>query len=229
MNHRTLTGASSALRFQIMPAGSIRCNAVVIWHEQSRDAVIVDPTDDARPVIAFSKRLGLKVHYVLLTHGHFDHSADAERACVVFSCPGALHSDDHPIYFDIPRLALAYGQTISPRTQTLARLNDNQTIEALPDFPIVVLHVPGHSEGSVAFHLPNAQWLLGGDTLFHGGVGRTDLPGGDTHKLIESVQQRLYRLPEQTQVIPGHGTITTIGHERSNNPQAKATRIEPTL
>lgn len=229
MNHRSLTGACGALRFQIMPAGSIRCNAVVLWHEETRDAVIVDPTDDARPVITFSKRLGLNVHHVLLTHGHFDHAADAERACVEFACPGSLHSDDHPIYFDIPRLALAYGQTISARTHALGWLNDNQTIETLPDFRIVVVHVPGHTSGSVAFYVPDAQWLLAGDTLFHGGVGRTDLPGGDVLKLIESVQLRLYRLPEQTQVIPGHGTITTIGHERSNNPHANATRIEPSL
>jgi hydroxyacylglutathione hydrolase len=229
MNHRTLTGACGALRFQIMPFGSIRCNAVVLWHEESRDAVIVDPTDDARPVIAFSKRLGLNVHHVLLTHGHFDHAADAERACVEFSCPVSLHPDDHPIYFDIPRLALAFGQTISARTHDLDRLNDNQLLAALPDFPIVVMHVPGHSLGSVAFYLPDAHWLLAGDTLFHSGVGRTDLPGGDIHKLIESVQQRLYPLPESTQVIPGHGTITTIGHERSNNPHANATRIEPSL
>jgi glyoxylase-like metal-dependent hydrolase (beta-lactamase superfamily II) len=229
MNHSKLTGTSKELTFQIIPSGSIRCNAVVLWHGRSRDAVIVDATDDARPVISFCKRLELRVRQVLLTHGHFEHAADAERTVQEFGCTVSLHRDDHAIFFDIPRLALSFGQTISPRKLTPAPLVDNQTIAALPDFPIMVLHVPGHSEGSVAFYLPEAHWLLTGDTLFHGGIGRTDFPGGNATQLVASIESRIYTLPEQTQVIPGHGPITTVGDEKRRGLNLAEPHIEPTL
>ncbi len=229
MNDNRSTGSSGALRFQIIPSGSISCNAIVLWHEHTHDAVIVDPSDNAKAVIDFSVRLGLQVHQILLTHGHFDHAADAERAMKEFACPASLHADDFPLYFDIPHHAPLFGLNVSARTLALSQVTDNQTIEALPDCPIEVLHLPGHSEGSVAYYLAKAQWALVGDTLFNGGVGRTDLPGGNTRKLIASIQTRLYSLPEYTLAIPGHGPTTTIGHEKRNNPYVCAARIETTL
>jgi glyoxylase-like metal-dependent hydrolase (beta-lactamase superfamily II) len=229
MNHSRLTGSCAELRFQIIPSGSIRCNTVVLWHEDSRAAVIVDASDDSRPAIAFCKRLDLRVHAVLLTHGHFEHAADAERAAHEFRCAVCLHSDDHALFFDIPRLALSFGQTISPRKLTPEPLHDRQIINAFPGYPIQVLHVPGHSEGSVAFYVSEAQWVLTGDTLFHGGVGRSDFPGGNADKLVASIENCLYSLPEQTQVIPGHGPITTIGDEKRRGVNLAEPHIEPTL
>jgi glyoxylase-like metal-dependent hydrolase (beta-lactamase superfamily II) len=229
MNHSKLTDTSGALCFQIIPAGSIRCNAVVFWHEQSRDAVIVDPTDDARPAIAFSRRLELRVRQILLTHGHFEHCADAERAATELACPAFLHADDHPLFFDIPSHALSFGQTISPRTLTPLPIADNQVIQALPEYPIMVLHVPGHSQGSVAFYVPAAGWVCVGDTLFQGGIARADLPGGDASKLTDSVERRLFALPDHTLVIPGHGPITSVGDEKRTRATQTAPRIEPTL
>lgn len=228
MNHSKLTGTSGPLHFQIIPAGSIRCNCVLVWHERTRDAVIVDPTDDARPCIAFSRRLGLRVHHILLTHGHFEHCADAQRAATELGCPASIHTDDIGLFFDIPEHARSFGQTISPRELRPLTLADNQVFESIPGFPITVLHVPGHSEGSVAFHVPAAEWLCAGDTFFQGGIARSDLPGGNPGKLVESVA-RLDALPDNTLVIPGHGPITSVGQEKQSRAQSTTPRIEPTL
>ncbi len=229
MNDERLAGSFGDYQYKIIPSGSIACNAVVLWHERTLDAVVVDPTDDARPVIDFSKGHGLHVHQILLTHAHFDHAADAERAMTEFACPALLHADDLSLYFDIPNHAPLFGLNVSKRTLALTQVKDRQTLAVLPDCPIEVLHVPGHSAGSVAYYVPTGQLAFVGDTLFHGGVGRTDLPGGSTRKLVESIQTRLYALPEATFVIPGHGPTTTIGQEKRNNPHVRAARVERTM
>jgi len=122
---------SGPLRFQILPSGIISCNAVVLWHEQTRDAVLIDPTDDAKGVIAFARERKLSVHHVLLTHGHFDHAADAERAMTEFSCPASMHDNDLSLYRDIPIHAPQFGLHVSPRTLPIGRIADEQVIEFL--------------------------------------------------------------------------------------------------
>lgn len=109
----------------------------------------------------------------------------------------------------------------------LSQVRDQQRISVFSDFEIQVLHVPGHSAGSVAFYLPQAGWAFVGDTLFYSGVGRTDLPGGSTRKLIASIQNVLYALPDDTIAIPGHGSTTTTGREKRLNPHVRAARVEP--
>jgi glyoxylase-like metal-dependent hydrolase (beta-lactamase superfamily II) len=229
MHDNRSSGSCGEFRFQVIPAGSISCNAGVLWHELTRDAVIVDPTDDARPAIEFARRQGLCVHQILLTHAHFDHAADAERAMNEFACPALLHADDFALYFDIPNHAPLFGLNVSKRSLELSQVKDNQIIEDLPDYPIEAIHVPGHSAGSVAFFVPRACVAFVGDTLFNGGVGRTDLPGGSSIKLATSIQTRLYGLPDGTLVIPGHGPTTTIGQEKRNNPFVRAARVESTV
>ena len=217
MNDNDLSAVSGPLRFQILPSGIISCNAVVLWHEQTRDAVLIDPTDDAKGVIAFARERELSVHHVLLTHGHFDHAADAERAMTEFSCPASVHDDDLSLYRDIPNHAPLFGLQVSPRTLPIGRIVAEQIIEFLPGYPIEVRHTPGHTAGSVAFCLANAAWTFAGDTLFNGSIGRTDLPGGSSKSIISSIRNRLYSLPDETLVIPGHGPTTTIGNEKRHN------------
>jgi hydroxyacylglutathione hydrolase len=227
MSEICLTGACGAVRFQIIPSGCISCNAVVLWHEETRDAIVIDPTDDATRVIEFSTQMGLHVHQILLTHAHFDHAADAERAMTEFSCPASLHADDLPLYLEIPFYAPSYGLKISPRTLALTQVKDRQSIRLVPDCELEVLHLPGHSPGSVAYHAAKAGWVFAGDTLFNSGVGRTDLPGGSTRKLIESIRSRLYALAPDTIVICGHGPTTTIGREKRFNPYVRVDPVEP--
>jgi hydroxyacylglutathione hydrolase len=217
MNDDSLSAISGPLRFQIIPSGIISCNAVVLWHEQTRDAVLIDPTDDAGSVIEFARERELVVHHVLLTHGHFDHAADAERAMTEFTCPASLHDEDLWTYRDIPNHAPIFGIQVSPRTLVLARVADGQVFECLPGYPIEVRHTPGHSAGSVSFCVAGAAWAFVGDTLFNESVGRTDLPGGSSKSITASIRTRLYSLPDETLVIPGHGPTTSIGHEKRHN------------
>jgi hydroxyacylglutathione hydrolase len=227
MSEICLTGSCASIRYQIIPSGCISCNAAVLWDEGTRDAIIIDPTDDATTVIGFSRDLGLRVRQVLLTHAHFDHAADAERAMTEFGCPGSLHADDLPLYLEIPFHASHFGLQVPPRTLALTQVRDRQSIDVLPNCELEVLHVPGHSAGSVAYYAPKAGWAFVGDTLFHSGVGRTDLPGGSTRKLIASIQSRLYALANDTIVICGHGPTTTIGREKRFNPYVRVDSVEP--
>jgi len=227
MSDNSLTGSKGALRFQIIPSGCISCNAVVLWNGDSGDAVIIDPTDDATAVIAFVTDHNLSARQILLTHAHFDHAADAERAMVAFNCPAALHADDLPLYLEIPLHAPNFGLKVPARTRPLSQLHDGQMLTALANCEIQVLHVPGHSPGSVAFYVAEAGWAFVGDTLFNGAVGRTDLPGGSMKKLVASIQNRLYALDGATLAICGHGPTTTIGQERRSNRFVREAPVEP--
>lgn len=217
MSDNSLAGSSGSLRFQIIPSGCISCNAVALWNDDSGDALVIDPTDDATAVIAFVTDKGLAVRQILLTHAHFDHAADAERAMAAFECPASLHADDLPLYLEIPFHAPNFGLSFPPRTKPLSQVRDRQTITALSGCAVEVLHVPGHSPGSVSYYVAEAGWAFVGDTLFNGSVGRTDLPGGSTKKLVASIQNRLYALPNDTLAISGHGPTTTIGREKQWN------------
>lgn len=228
MSNVGLMGSCGELHYQVIPSGCINCNAAVVWHETSRDAFVIDPTDSASDVIDFVKSSRLKVQQILLTHAHFDHAADAERAMTEFACPTGLHADDLPLYLDIPYHAPKFGLSVPPRTLALSQVRDNQLLDLIPGYTVEVLHVPGHSPGSVAYHIAETAWAFVGDTLFHGSVGRTDLPGGNSKKLFASIQQRLYQLPDHTIAICGHGATTTIGREKQFNPHVRNAKVEPT-
>lgn len=205
------------------------CNASVIWHEQSRDAVVVDPTDDARRVIEFVKSHGLTTRQILLTHAHFDHVADTDRAINELGCQAWLHADDLPLYADVPWQGAIFGFKLAPTRLPVSEVKHGQVFDVFAECPIRVLHVPGHSPGSVAYHLATPGWAFAGDTLFYGGVGRTDLPGGSAQKLVTSIQEQLYRLPDETIVIAGHGPTTTVGREKQSNPFVRADNVSSSV
>jgi len=198
------------------------CNASVVWNEETRDAIVIDPTDRATSVIEFVKEQKLQARRILLTHAHFDHAADADRAIRELGCEAVLHPDDLPLYKEIPWQASLFGLKLPPQHSTLSPIQDQEVLELFPGFPISVLHVPGHSAGSVAYYIAKTGWAFVGDTLFFGGVGRTDLPGGSSKQLVSSIRERLYTLPEQTIAVPGHGSTTTIGREKRLNPFVRA-------
>jgi glyoxylase-like metal-dependent hydrolase (beta-lactamase superfamily II) len=206
-----------ANRYQVLPSGSLECNSAVVWNDESREAVLIDPTDDARAPLSFVERHGLTVKYLLGTHGHFDHTADAERAMTALGLKLRLHPLDHGAYQRIPQHAAMFGVRFSARTQPIEEVNEGETFSVCPGLTLQTLAVPGHTEGSVAFYVPEGPWVFAGDTLFAGSVGRTDLPGGSFEQLTNSVLNVLYRLPDDCVVIPGHGPTTTIGQEKRTN------------
>ena len=197
--------------------GLVRTNCYIVYSEKSKKAVIIDPAADSRRIMEEISGLGVVPEAVLLTHGHFDHMLAAESLKNGYQIPICVHKADaelvkHPdLNCSQQFLHMAYA--ISANEE----LEDGQNLRFL-DGAFTVLSTPGHTEGSCCYYAKNDNVLFSGDTLFQGSVGRTDLPTGSTAKLVNSIREKLFMLPEDTLVLSGHGDQTTIGEEKQYNP-----------
>ena len=199
-------------------------NALVV-HDGS-EAALVDPgtatREERAAVEAYVEALGLRVRHLLLTHGHIDHvfgCAHFQRLYGATADHGGwqMHPADEPLLANAVVQGELFGVRVDPPPAPAHRLAAGDTV-ALGAHRFRVLHVPGHSPGSVAFYAEADGLLVGGDVLFRESVGRTDLWEGNADTLAASIRDTLYALPDATRVLPGHGPETTIGHERAHNP-----------
>ena len=204
---------------ETFPVGPLQCNCTVLGDPATHEAIVVDPGDDFDRVTAVLARHGLRCRAIVNTHTHIDHVGangalrDATGARVM------LHEADLPLYDNLAVQAEFLGLfPPPPRSPVDEHIHQGDHVRA-GGLDLEVLHTPGHTPGSLCFHLPGAApLLLSGDTLFAGSIGRTDLWGGDFDQEIASIRERLFPLDDRTRVIPGHGPATTIGHERRRNP-----------
>jgi len=171
------------------------------------------PTGSAQWV----RDLGVKLDLLLITHGHVDHIDDAAKIKQIFGCQVAYHPDSLPLITD-PNFFKRFGFFFEADPVAPDFLIEETPELILCGLAFRVLLVPGHCPGSLCFYSSTHQFLIGGDVLFAGGIGRTDLPGGDYNLLIQGIREKILVLPEATKVLPGHGPITTVGEERQNNP-----------
>ena len=199
-------------------------NALVV--HDGTDAALVDPgtatREERQAVEAYVAARGLRVRHLLLTHGHLDHVFGAAHFAGLYGAHAEhggwqMHPADEPLLAAAVAQGEMYGVRVDAPPAPAHRLADGDTVR-LGDHAFEVLHVPGHSPGSVAFYAEADGLVLGGDVLFRGSVGRTDLWGGDTETLLASIRERLLVLPDATRVVSGHGPETTIGEERAANP-----------
>lgn len=196
----------------------------ILGDPETKEAVLVDPGGDADLILDTIKELGVTIKQILITHGHFDHFLAAGEIRDELKVPIYLHSNDKILWNFLPVQLQAMGMTL-PRyiAQNLGQpdhwLEDGQSLQVLDG---TVLHTPGHSSGSCCFHFAKSRILIAGDTLFRGTVGRTDLMGGNSQSLTDSILTKLYVLPDSTYVISGHGANTYIGHEKRNNTFVRA-------
>jgi glyoxylase-like metal-dependent hydrolase (beta-lactamase superfamily II) len=202
---------------EILPVGLLQCNCSILGDETSREAIVVDPGDDIPSIQAVLDRHGLTVKQIVITHAHIDHIAGAQKLKRLTGAPIIYNQNDLPLVkmMDVQAswLSMPVPEVLPPDIA----MTDGQKI-AVEGIAGVVLHTPGHTQGSSCLYLPEQSVLLAGDTLFAGSVGRTDLPGGDAKQLIRSIYDRLLVLPDDVYVVPGHGPNTTIGEERDTNP-----------
>jgi glyoxylase-like metal-dependent hydrolase (beta-lactamase superfamily II) len=191
-------------------------NCYVVGAEPAGPGVVIDPGGDGPRIVAQVEEAGLAVEYVLLTHAHFDHVGAVPDVLQATGAQLALHAGDRPL-LESGGGGARWGLTLPPMPAPDLALEDGQVLE-VGDLRFQVLATPGHTGGGVSFYEPQAGAVFVGDALFESGVGRTDLPGGDTATLMRSIKRVLFALPEETVVYPGHGPTTTIGREKRANP-----------
>jgi len=198
-----------------IPNGQFMENCYLVVDEQARECAVVDPGEEAGLILHKLAATGAKPVAIWLTHAHIDHVLGVPRVAAETGAPVWLHPADRPLYDAVPEQATWFGleaPALPPPDRTFA----HGDAVRVGDVAFQVRHTPGHSPGSVSLVGPGV--VLGGDVLFAGSIGRTDLPGGDFDTLIASIERELLSLPEATIVYTGHGPQTTIGHERRANP-----------
>jgi hydroxyacylglutathione hydrolase len=203
----------------VLPAGPIQTNAYLLTDASGGRAVLIDAPEgiwsQVEPIL---EKEGCRLTGLWLTHGHWDHIQGAAEVARESGAPILAHKADRPMIEtpEVMRPLMIPGLRVEPSKVT-RWLEDGETLDALGE-KVTVCHVPGHAPGSLLFYFPRAAAAFVGDALFRGGIGRTDLPGGDFAQLEKSIRSRIYTLPEETTVFPGHGGVTTVGDERRGNP-----------
>lgn len=200
---------------QVVAVGPLQCNCHILADEASKEAVIVDPGDDADEILRRVK--GFKVLALLHTHCHFDHMTGTRKVAEATGAEILIHQADKNYYDSLAKQYKMFGmpRPVDDPLPVRRFLKDGDRI-GFGKQALKVLHTPGHTQGSCCFHAEGL--VLSGDTLFRGSVGRTDLPGGNTEEELESIRTKLYTLDRETVVHPGHGPETTIAQERAENP-----------
>jgi hydroxyacylglutathione hydrolase len=205
---------------ETFPVGPLACNCTIVGDEATGEALVVDGGDGVAEVLERLRLRGLRARYLLHTHAHIDHIGDFATLRERTAAPGLLHPADVPLYRAIELQARWIGLATVPRVVDLdADLHDGDVLR-LGSVRCSVLHTPGHTPGSVCFAVETDErrFLLTGDTLFAGSIGRWDLGGTSMEEIVSSIRGKLLPYPDDTPVIPGHGPSTTIGAERVGNP-----------
>lgn len=199
-----------------LSVGPIQTNCYIVGCEETKEGVVIDPGDEPERILAEVEKSGLTVKYILNTHAHFDHVMANKALVEATGAPLALHPLDLPLLRQNGG-AMFFGMTVSPSPDPDIELAEGDAIE-FGTHTFQVLYTPGHTPGHVSFYEAEVGIIFDGDVLFASGIGRTDLPGGNYETLINSINEKLMVLPDETTVCSGHGPVTTIGRERAGNP-----------
>jgi hydroxyacylglutathione hydrolase len=204
--------------FAVPPLG---CNCTILGDAVTKQAVVVDPGGAPERILHECAQLGLTVTHILHTHAHFDHflaAGEIKKATGAVIC---LHRDDLELWKNVDMQCRLFGVPPAPVPLPEYWLADEEKLR-IGQVALIALHTPGHTPGSMSFHLPDDKLVLAGDTLFRGSIGRTDLWGGDFDAIEQSIRERLYTLEDATAVVTGHGPETEIGLEKESNQFVRA-------
>jgi hydroxyacylglutathione hydrolase len=196
-------------------------NTYVLWDDELKECAIIDPgcsnTSEQLELESFIKNEKLKPVYIINTHGHVDHVLGNAWVKQTYNVPLLLHKEDLKILHSLPEIARMYGLPVaaSPEPDKWMREGDKILIGK---HELEVMFLPGHSPGHIGLYYAPQKMLVSGDVLFHESIGRTDLPGGDYDTLLKNITEKLLKLPGDVKVYSGHGMVTTIRHEKEQNP-----------
>ncbi len=210
-----------AIKITVVPVTPFQQNASIIWCTKTMQAAIVDPGGDVQKLIEAAKKLAVTPVAIWLTHGHIDHAGGAAELAEALTLPIiGPHKDDQFLMDNLAEQGRMFGISGSRPVTPERYLSDGDTV-TLGESTFAIMHVPGHSPGSVVFYHEPSRFMLAGDTLFQGSIGRTDFPYGDHDLFIRSIRAKLMTLPDDVTFLPGHGPASTIGDERASNPHIR--------
>lgn len=198
--------------------GPLEVNCYILGCEDTKEAAIIDPGDNADEIISNIEKEGLNPKFIINTHAHFDHIGGVKEIQDHFKIDFILHEGDLFLVENASEQATAFGLKPISKPEVNKNVTNGEKVILGNKF-ITVIHTPGHSPGGVCYYSGNNVFV--GDTLFAGSIGRTDLPGGSYDTLINSIKENLFPLGDSTIVYPGHGPSTTIGNEKEHNPFLK--------
>jgi glyoxylase-like metal-dependent hydrolase (beta-lactamase superfamily II) len=205
------------VNIKTLVVGPLDVNCYIVWDEDTKDGVVVDPGGDGDVIAKEVKSLGVKTVSIIDTHGHFDHVGGNGELAELLNVKVAIHGADAHMIEGASAQSAFYGHQIEDLPPADVTFEGGSVIEA-GSLLIKVLHTPGHTPGGVCLYIEAAEILITGDTLFAGSIGRSDLPGGDHETLLASIKEKILPLPDGVRVYPGHGGSSTVGEERTHNP-----------
>jgi len=208
------------MKIKGLVVGPLQANCYLLWDKPGGSVAIIDPGGDPEEIISVIEEHNLKPVVLINTHGHIDHIAANRTIKERYDIPLLIHTADAACLTDsnLNLSALGFGRLDSPPADR--ELQDGDEIP-VGEIRLKVISTPGHSPGGICLLISRSDQpdvIITGDTLFAGGVGRTDFPGGSMHQLMASIKDRLLAFPDQTIILPGHGPHSTIGEERDSNP-----------
>ncbi|MFD2618305.1 MBL fold metallo-hydrolase [Terrilactibacillus laevilacticus] len=207
------------MKWTMKPLGPIQTNCYILEDETTRKAIIIDPSDSFSIIDQYITRYNLKPIAVLLTHAHFDHIGALDDVRNTWHIPSYLHKAEQDWTTDPDKNGSSRFPIIEPmRISPVEHIIHQEQHLSIGPFECEVFETPGHSPGSVSYYFSEDHIIFSGDALFNGSIGRTDLFGGNQEQLLASIKDRLFTLPGETIVAPGHGTTTTIEKEKNTNP-----------
>lgn len=210
------------MKIETIVVGPLQVNCYLIYDEETKETIIVDPGDDADLIIERIESLELMPLEMWLTHGHFDHLGAASKLFEKYSIPLYLSDLDYNLYKNALEHANMFGLSVDFPPSKPCFFNMKIAKRDLGHSTIEIIPTPGHSQGSVSFYIKASNVLLTGDLIFEAAVGRTDLPGSSYKQLENSILQQVYTKGDACRILPGHGPDTTVSREKRHNPFVKA-------
>ena len=211
------------LRYETIPVTPFQQNCSIVWCDQTMEGAVIDPGGDLPRILDAARRQGVKLEQILLTHAHIDHAGGTGTLSRELKLPiVGPHPADQFWIDGLRQQAQMFGFAPAEAFTPTRWLHDGDAVQ-VGQCMLAVRHCPGHTPGHVVFHDAETKRAFVGDVLFAGSVGRTDLPGGDTDTLIDSITGRLWPMGDDTVFIPGHGPESSFGHERRSNPYVRGT------